>query len=133
MADKPTPLYLSDLVTGLFAALALREVPVLSLRDTRLDRAFAKLIDDINEQAKKLGLTVRFRLRTHPVHGDSPQVQHALWEAAQRDLVSLDNPEYQDVRVKITKTEAPSYLRQLPGSPQMYETLADKLMGYYRD
>jgi hypothetical protein len=127
------PLYLSDLLTGLFAALAMRELQVLSLRDSRFDRALARLADDVAAEATKEHLSLRFRLRTHPVHRDSTQIQHALWEAAQRELVSLDNPEFQDVRLKITPADAPRYFAKLPGSEMMYRKLADKLMTYYRE
>jgi len=127
------PLYLSDLMTGLFAALAMRELAVLSLRNSRLDRALERLADDVLAEATTEHLSVRFRLRTHPVHRDSTEIQHALWEAAQRELVSLDNPEFQNVRLKITSAEAPRYLANLPGSERMYRALADKLLNYYRD
>ena len=133
MADEITPLYLSDLLTGLLAALAMKDVPALSMRDTRLDRALVRLSDDLKIEAVREGLSLRFRLRTHPVHGDSTQIQHALWEAAQRELVSLDNPEFQNVRLKITSEDAPRYLSKLPGSATMYQRLADKLIGYYRE
>ena len=133
MASDETPLYLSDLLTGLFAALAMREAAVLSLRNSRFDRALERLADDVVTEANKEHLALMFRLRTHPVHRDSTQIQHALWEAAQRELVSLDNPEFQDVRLKITSAEAPRYFANLPGSERMYRTLADKLLGYYRD
>ena len=68
--------------------------------------------------------------RLHPIHQDSTQVQQALYEAAQRDLISLDNPEFQKVRLKIAPGEAQQYLDGLPGEPAMYRRLAERLMAY---
>jgi hypothetical protein len=131
---KPTSLYLSDLLTGLIAALALQKVSALSIRNNQLDRALARLVDeDLRVEAEKQGFVVKFRVRPHEIHGDSTAVQRALYEAAQRDLISLDNPEYQDIRLKIGPAQARSYFEGLPGSPEMYEGLSTKLLQYYRE
>jgi len=124
-------LYLSDLMTGLIAMLALRGVPSLSLRRGLLDRALESLRDTLAEEATNHNLALKFRIRTHPVHGDSVAVQDALYEAAKRDLISLDNPEFQVMRLKVSAHEAPRYLEMLPGHPAMYERLADKLVQFY--
>jgi hypothetical protein len=127
-------LYLSDLLTGLLAGLALQKVSALSIRRNQFDQALARLVEkDLGEEANKQGLSVKFRVRPHEIHGDSSAVQRALYEAAQRDLISLDNPEYQDIRLKIRPSEARSYFEGLPGTPEMYETLSSKLLQYYRE
>jgi|SRR5579872_2413220 len=127
------PLYLPDFMTGILAALAIKKIPALSLRGNRLDQAFARLHKDIIQIAKETNLEVKFRIRLHPIHQDSTQLQQALYEAAQRDLVSLDNPEFQKIRLKITASEAPAYLKGLPGSQEMYEQLANRLIDYYQE
>ena len=127
------PLYMPDFMTGILAALAVNCIPILSLRRSRLDQAFARLNQDIEAAAEAAGLEPKFRIRLHPIHQDSTLVQQALYEAAQRDLVSLDNPEFQKVRHKISQDEAQSYLAGLPGSREMYLGLANRLMCYYRD
>jgi hypothetical protein len=126
-------LYLPDFMTGILAALAANRVPFLSLRRNRLDQAFSRLSQDIKQEAENEGMEVKFRIRLHPIHQDSTQLQQALYEAAQRDLISLDNPEFQRIRLKITPDEAPAYLNGLPGSPRMYVHLAERLMKYYQD
>jgi hypothetical protein len=127
-------LYLSDLLTGLLAGLALRNVTALSIRRNQFDMALARLVnDDLTAEATRLGLVLRFRVKPHEMHGDSTAVQRALYEAAQRDLISLDNPEYQDLRLKITPGDARSYFKGLPGSAEMYETLTGKLLQYYQE
>jgi hypothetical protein len=120
-------------MTGILAALAVNRVPVLSLRRSRLDQAFARLNQDIEEAAGAAGLDLKVRIRLHPIHQDSTLLQQALYDAAQRDLVSLDNPEFQKVRLKIGPDEAQTYLARLPGSREMYLRLAERLMCYYRD
>jgi hypothetical protein len=122
-----------DFMTGILAALAVNRVPVLSLKRSRLDQAFARLNKDLKEAAEAAGLDLKFRIRLHPIHQDSTQLQQALYEAAQRDLVSLDNPEFQKVRLKIGPDEAQAYLTGLPGSQEMYLHLASRLMAYYRE
>jgi hypothetical protein len=125
-------LYLSDFMTGLLAALALKSIPSLSLRESRFDLAVEQVTKDLTDEARTLNLNVRFRIKTDPSHGDSSALQQALYEAARRDLISLDNPEFQDLRLKIKASDAPRYLEGLPGPKEMYERLADKLIEYYR-
>jgi hypothetical protein len=126
-------LYMPDFMTGMLAALAVKSVPVLSLRSNRLDQAFARLNEDIKREALASGLDPKFRILLHPVHQDSSQLQQAIYEAAQRDLVSLDNPEFQRVRLKISPDEALAYFAGLPGPKEMYFRLAERLLAYYRE
>lgn len=128
------PLYLSDLLTGLLAGLARLKVPKISIRRNQFDQALARLVDhDLQAEAAKHGLALKFRVRPHEIHGDSLAVHRALYEAAQRDLISLDNPEFQDISLKIEPSDAPSYFEGLPGTPDMYEALSSKLLEYYRE
>jgi hypothetical protein len=131
---KPQSLYLSDLLTGLIAGLALNKITALSIRNNQFDQALARLVDeDLKQEAERRGFVVKFRVRPHQIHGDSTAVQRALYEAAQRDLISLDNPEFQDIRLKIAPSEAPSYFNGLPGDPGMYAALSSKLLKYYQE
>ena len=131
---KQQSLYLSDLLTGLIAGLALHKITALSIRNNQFDQALARLVDDdLQREAKERGFVVKFRVRPHEIHGDSTAVQRALYEAAQRDLISLDNPEFQDIRLKIDPKEAHSYLEDLPGTADMYEDLSTKLLKYYQE
>lgn len=125
-------LYLSDVLTGILAALALKRVTTLSRRRNQLDRAFERLFKDVLTEAQAASLNVRFRIMTHPVHGDSPDLRQALYEAAQRDLLSFDNPEFQDIRLKISAQDATEYFTTLPGPVEMYRKLAGLLLDYYR-
>lgn len=125
------PLYLADVVTGLIAGLAQSGCQVLSLKSNRLDRAFVKLFADVKSEARKHKLRPRFRIAAHPQHGDSEDLQEELRSAAKRDLISIDNPEFLDVRIKIASDEAQLFLDDLPGTPDLYRRLAAKLLDYY--
>src|SRR4051794_28362718 len=96
-----------DFFAGLFAALIEKGQKTLSIRVDRFDPAIASVFGSLQEQAGKHGdLTIRFRVRPHPVHGDSMTVRNALAAAAQRDIISFDNPEYQDIRIKLSVDDA---------------------------
>lgn len=127
----PRPLYLADLITGVFAALAIRQIRSVPLQSGRLERAFARLATDVQHEASAANLLPRFRLKVHAVHGDSPAIHEALYEAAKRDIVSFENPEFQNITLKLSAEDAGQFLEDLPGNPQMYQRLADKIVGYY--
>lgn len=125
------PLYLADLITGVFAALAMRHIRSVPLHSGRFERAFARLAPDLEHEAAEAHLRPRFRLAVHAVHGDSPAIHEALYEAAKRDLVSLDNPEFQSITLKLSPDDAARFLEHLPGGAPMYRRLADKIVSYY--
>jgi hypothetical protein len=129
---REIPLYLSDVMDGVVAALVLRGIKVLPNRDNKLDLAFEKLFADIEEESKSNSLDVRFVIQTDPHHGDSEDVQEELVAASKRNLISLDNPEFQVVRFKVTPEKAPGYLNALPGNPGMYNRLAERLLEHFR-
>ena len=133
MTPTTRPLYLPDFITGMIAALAMHRVPSLSLRGNKLDLAFERLSDEVAREAEKEHLDVRFRIKVHTIHRDSTQLQQALYEAAQRDLISLDNPEFQRIRLKLSSEDAAAYFIGLPGSPEMYRRLANQLVRYYEE
>ena len=126
------PLYLADLITGVMAALAKTGVVRLSARNNRIDRAFARLYGDLTEYADREKLSPRFRISLHPIHGVSEDVQQEIAAAAKRDLISLQNPEYTEIHIKISTEEAGLFLKHLPGSPTFYERLADLFLKLYK-
>jgi|ERR1051325_7054276 hypothetical protein len=125
------PLYLADFVTGLFAALAKRGVTSLSLRNQRLSIALQEAFARLEKETAGQSLKLKFCIRAHPIHGTDPELEDELTEAAKRDLISLDNPEYQDLRLKVNPSEAEKYLASVPGSPSLYLGLADTFMDAY--
>lgn len=130
--QQSNPLYLADLMTGLFAALALRQFRSISLTSGRFERALEAMTETLRTEAEGANLEVMFRIRRHRVHGDSIALQEALYDAAKRDLISLDNPEFQHVTVKLSGADAPAFLERLPGSKELYEKLAEEFIHQYR-
>ena len=120
-----------DFFTGLFSALALKGCRTLTIRSQRFDRAIAGIVDALMTRAPAQGIDVRFRVRLHPVHGDSETIRDSITLAAQRDLISLDNPEYQDVRLKVTPEDANAFLAQLPGGVELFGQIADEFLHSY--
>ena len=120
-----------DFFTGLFSALAEKKESVFSLRGQRFDKAVEQTFSALVARAPSLSLDLRFRIRLHPIHGDSSTIRDAISRAAQRDIVGLDNPEFQDVRLKVTGKDAPLLLASLPAGPALYAELADRFMRYY--
>ncbi len=128
MAERMTS---DDFFTGLFAALAIRGHHVLTLRTERFDQAIETIVNELMRTAKAKDIDVRFRVRLHPIHGDSQTVRDALASAAQRDLISFDNPEYQDIRLRIGVNDAKEFLNAIPGGEPLFSDLASKFLQSY--
>jgi hypothetical protein len=128
MASRMTA---DDFFAGLFAALASRGLTTFSIRIDQFDPVVKSVFDRLAVRAEAEGIELRFRVRPHPVHHDSLTIQNALARAAQRDLISFDNPEYQDIRIKLAGDEARRILSKLPGGPALYDGLADEFVDAY--
>ncbi len=122
------PLTARSFFTGFFSALALRGYSTVSIRNDRFDQALGSVFKKLMELEDPLGLDVMFRIRPHLVHGDSVTVRNEITSAAQRDIISLDNPEYQVIRLKIGQEEAESYLSDIPGGRKLFVLLADEFL-----
>jgi hypothetical protein len=116
---------------GLFSALAVRGLGTLSIRIDQFDPVIKDVYDKLAERADAEGVQLRFRINPHPIHRDSLTIQGALSRAAQRDLISFDNPEYQDIRIKLDADEAGQILEGLPGGADLYRRLADDFVSQY--
>ncbi len=117
-----------DFFTGLFAALVSKGIPVISIRNERFEEALAPVFDKLKALAVGQGLDLRFRIRLHPFHNDSTTVRDAIYNAAQSGLISLDNPEYQDIRFKISDTQALKMLEDIPGGKELFLDLAESFI-----
>lgn len=116
---------------GLAIALGLEGINTICIRDKQFDKAVASVFRHLESQAKEKGWRLRFRIRTNRIHGDSPTLRHAITDAAQRDIVSLDNPEFLDIRIKLRNEAAESYLEYLPAGPGLYHELAREFKKNY--
>jgi light-regulated signal transduction histidine kinase (bacteriophytochrome) len=122
-----------DFFTGLFAALALKGEGSFSLRRTRFDEAVEKVYTDLVAHAPENDLEVRFRIYLHPVYGDSATIRDSVTRAAQRDIISFRNPEYQDIDLKLNRESAGLFLARLPASAGFFSALADRFLSSYRE
>ncbi len=120
-----------DFFTGLFAALALKGRKIISLRDERFDRTIGGIFDTLEGRATQEHLDVLFYIAVHPVHGDSPTVRHSISDAAQRGVISFDNPEYQNIRLRLDPQGAATILDSIPGGRPLFEDLADEFIRRY--
>ena len=123
-----------DFFTGLFAALTLkdREGASYSIRNERFDQAVELVFRYLCDHAEENGLDLRFRIRRHQLHQDSAIVRDAIYAAAGRDLVSLENPEYQDLRLKLSKNQASKLLdSRFREERNLFLHLADEFVGHY--
>lgn len=128
---RKSDLTLDDFMTGLIAGLAELDIEVVSIRGNSFYRAVIEAFNAFEARAVEAQVRPRFWLTLNRVYGDSPDVRDALTRAVQRDLVSLDNPEYQDMRLKINASEAELYLDDLPGSPDLYVDAARAFRSTY--
>lgn len=126
-----TQLTIEDFFTGILSAISLKDLGVISLRQDRFDKALAEAFESLKVEAAKLKLDLRFRIKLHTFHGDSQTIRNGISGAAQRDLISLDNPEYQKLRLKISREEADSYLSSIPGGHGLFIGLAEKFLNKY--
>ena len=117
-----------DFFTGLFAALRLKGCETFSLRNDQFDSALFSVFQKLYKIANERSLDVRFRIRPHPIHGDSATVRDCITNAAQRDLISLDNPEYQDIRIKIGEEDATQMLSLIPGGKELFDILSQEIL-----
>ena len=125
MGDVADDVTVDDLMTGLIATCAMRGLSTLSLRGDRFFEAIEASYRELERLAPDAGLDVRFTVLLDRVYRDSPVVREAVSTAVQRNLISLDNPEYQEMRIKFSRDEAARLLKDLPGDARVYDRIAD--------
>lgn len=120
-----------DFFSGLFASLVLKGKSQFSLRSARFDEAVERAFGEFRRAADEEGVRLRFRVALHPLHGESSVVHEGLDRAAQRDLISLANPEYLDIEVKIGPRSANALIEHL-GNRELFSRAADAFLATYR-
>lgn len=131
-ATAQATISIDDFMTGFLAVLAGRGFKSVSIRSTFYE-AIQKAYQEFDQVAAGAGCEVDFVVKNHPVHGDSPAVRRAITHAVQRDLISLDNPVYMDMRLKIDPSYADHYLDSLPGDRSWYEAMTDTFLRTYAE
>lgn len=120
-----TDITVDDFMTGVLAACKTKGFATISLREDRFYRGIKASYDELERRATEGDFDVRFAVFLDRLHHDSPVIGQALDAAVQRKLVSLDNPEFVNMRIKVDSDAAAMILESLPGGPALYEALAD--------
>lgn len=114
-----------DFMTGLFAALRLDGYSTISLRTDRLYKAMEVVYGRLETLAKQEGVTLGFEVMLDPIHHRSEVIRDAISFAAKRKIISLDNPEYLDIRLMLTRKAAEKKLERMPLNQEAFADLAD--------
>jgi len=122
---------LDDFMTGLLASLAVEGITKISIRGTAFYAATEAAFKQMRDDSVRHNLTLRFRVSRNAVYGDSADVREGITKAVQRDLISLDNPVYLDMTLKVTADDGPAYLQSLPGGPDAYREAAVAFLAAY--
>ena len=129
-SDVALSMTADDFMTGILAALALREHRVLDGVDRKFDESMAAayrlLVDEADE-----AIDVDFQIAPDPVHGDSTVVQESLSVAIQGRIASRLNPTFRNIRITVDSDRAHRLLDRLPGGDDLYSKLADAFLGNY--
>lgn len=127
-----TRMTLNDFMTGFLAGLAANDVHVVSIRGASFYSAMVEVFQELERKANNTNLHLRFWLTQDELHQDAPQIREGITKAVQRDLISLDNPTFQDMRLKISRTEAQRFLDTVPGGPDLFIDLAKSFTRTYK-
>ena len=117
-----------DFLTGVIAGCRARGFRTISLREDRFHMNVKAAYDALVALAPTHDLELRFGVFLDPLHHDSPVIDQAVTTAVQRKLVSLDNPEFVNMRIKLDRDEALDLMDDLPGGANLYRTLVDTFM-----
>lgn len=132
-SDAPwTRVTMSDFFTGFIAGLAHEHVHMVTIDGAPFYQAVVDVFRKLESEADERRLRLRFWLTQDETHADSPDVRDGITGAVQRRLVSLDNPTYERMRLKITAEEANDYLDDVPGGRELYLELANAFKDEYR-
>lgn len=125
---------MDDFMAGLFAGLARRNVSTVSTKDPAFYRSVKAGFEKLREVlgANKSDIRLDFRVFLDPLYGDSAVVRQALGSSSQQRLVSFDNPEFVDARMKFVHQEADEILEHLPGLPEWYDQVAEAFLAEQR-
>lgn len=120
-----TDFTVDDFMTGVIAACKTKGYQSISMRDDRFYRGMKASFDELQRDAVERDLDVRFWVFLDQFHHDSPVISEAVRSAVVRNLVSLDNPEFVNMRIKVDTPTAESLLDRLPGGADLHMHLAD--------
>lgn len=121
-----------DFLQALIAALAVRGVRHASIRTENYDPVLAEVFRRLEAEAPAYDLEMSFEIVPDPTHKDSLTARDALATSASDGLISYDNPEYQDIEIKIGPQTGQALLdRRFSGLQSLFSELADLFLKRY--
>lgn len=123
---------MDDFVTGLFAALADMGFQSISLKTSLFYRSAQQAFEGFREAASAAGLPVDFDIEVDRYRHDCRPLRAGITRAVQRDLISLDNPVFLTIRLKIAEGEGQEYLESVPGEQGWYRDAAQRFVDAFR-
>lgn len=122
----------NDFFQGLVATLAIKGVHKVSIRTENFDPVLLAVFRRLEERAPEFGVEPDFDIIPDPIHGDSLTVRDILASAAADGLISFDNPEYQDIEIKIGPRSGELLLsHDLAALRPLFDELATVFMDSY--
>jgi hypothetical protein len=95
-----------EFVIGLLCELALHDVRQITLADTLTDERFESAYEDLVSRMDELKVCPDFSLTTNPYHGDSSTLRETLYAIRERGVVSINNPSFKTIELKVTESDA---------------------------
>lgn len=99
-----------EFVTDLLCSLALHSIDRITLADTMADSRFEEAFADLLGARAELGIDVDFSLAVNPYHGDSSTLRETLYDLRERGIVSINNPSFKTVSIKVDSDDAEHFL-----------------------
>lgn len=111
-------------VEAVFATLRLRSSQTID-DDGHMDERFQNCLVRIEEYiaTQQKQLLVPFSFRQNELHGDSPEFREALLMAGKAGIISIDNPVFRTIRLKLSSERAEQIVNRFPIPPQVLETI----------
>lgn len=119
-------------MTGILAGLAILDQRIIDIGDTRFDQAMADAYEVLVSHQNDYDLEIAFQIIPDKMHGDSIVVQDAITVAIESRLAGRVNPTFRRIQITIDRPWAESLISKLPGSPELYSSLAKCFLASYR-
>ncbi len=123
---------LDEFMTGLIAALRVKECEVITWADISLFEAFEAAFNRLMERQDELGISVRFRIRLQTLYRESQTVYNGIAGAASRGLAGFLDHRQREWRLFLTKEEAERLFAVLPLGEDIWLSLADVFLSTIR-
>jgi hypothetical protein len=127
MTEEARLVTATEFVTDILCELSLREMGEIRLVDTMEDERFEQAYELLREKRSSLNIALDFSLTTNPYHGDSSTLREAIYGLRERGIVSINNPSFKTVEVKVDRADASYYLKKSSIPPDVISDIVDRV------